>query len=596
MDCWDGPDGKPMIYHGRTLTTRIMLDDVLVAIRDHAFVASEYPVILSIENHCSIKQQRYMARTLINTFGDLLLTKPIDETEACLPSPEQLRRRIIIKHKKFYNTANQADESSTTTTTTTTTSSKEPAAIKHSIKTSNSFRFRRADSNKENGGDSLEISDSIKTGDLLLWDPQENRWIANLVMLSAKRLSYIQQKMEDEELEDDEDEESNIYGHININNNNNSNTYDHKYSKLHNYFSNSELHFSEAWFHGKRKNGRRLAGKILHENEHMGDGTFLVRESITHPGDYSLSFLYNQKVHHSRIQIRTNAAGERLYQLNELNQFRTLFDLIDYYRTHPLKSEVFQELYLRDSPLQEPRESNLSRPWFYKELTREGAENILRRLRHEGAFLVRPSDKEEGQFCVSFRARNVIKHCRICKEGRLFTIRAGEEFETLTEMVEYYEKVPLYKSIRLSFPASQESLRILGQEFDDESKGSYMAPETLLNEPNLLSGGPDENEEDEDEDDTGMETFGTMTLKSDTTVQLCTDKGLHAFRVGSLLFQASSKAELLEWVNKIQEAVSARSSGEEKQSKEAKRSMKIASELNDLVIYCCAVHYTGSKC
>ena len=100
MDCWDGPDGKPLIYHGRTLTTRIQFIDVIKSIRDHAFEVSPYPVILSIENHCSIKQQKFMAECLQEILGDYLLKKPLDLNETCLPSPERLKRKIIIKHKK----------------------------------------------------------------------------------------------------------------------------------------------------------------------------------------------------------------------------------------------------------------------------------------------------------------------------------------------------------------------------------------------------------------------------------------------------------------------------------------------------------------
>ena len=42
MDCWDGPDNQPVIYHGFTLTSKIKFMDVVKAIRDNAFVASEY--------------------------------------------------------------------------------------------------------------------------------------------------------------------------------------------------------------------------------------------------------------------------------------------------------------------------------------------------------------------------------------------------------------------------------------------------------------------------------------------------------------------------------------------------------------------------
>ena len=41
VDCWDGPDGMPVIYHGHTLTTKIKFSDVLHPIKEHAIVASE---------------------------------------------------------------------------------------------------------------------------------------------------------------------------------------------------------------------------------------------------------------------------------------------------------------------------------------------------------------------------------------------------------------------------------------------------------------------------------------------------------------------------------------------------------------------------
>ena len=69
MDCWDGPDNEPIIYHGRTLTTKIKFSDVIKAIKEHAFITSDYPVILSVEQHCDIGQQGVMARLFKEVFG-----------------------------------------------------------------------------------------------------------------------------------------------------------------------------------------------------------------------------------------------------------------------------------------------------------------------------------------------------------------------------------------------------------------------------------------------------------------------------------------------------------------------------------------------
>uniref|UniRef100_A0ABM5G191 Phosphoinositide phospholipase C n=1 Tax=Pogona vitticeps TaxID=103695 RepID=A0ABM5G191_9SAUR len=105
LDCWDGDDGMPVIYHGHTLTTKIPFKEVVEAVDRNAFITSDMPVIISIENHCSLPQQRKMAEIFKNTFGDKLVTKFLFESDfsddPMLPSPYQLRRKILLKNKKL---------------------------------------------------------------------------------------------------------------------------------------------------------------------------------------------------------------------------------------------------------------------------------------------------------------------------------------------------------------------------------------------------------------------------------------------------------------------------------------------------------------
>ncbi|XP_050529538.1 uncharacterized protein LOC126899057 isoform X2 [Daktulosphaira vitifoliae] len=103
LDCWDGDDGYPLIYHGHTFTTKISFLGVVDAINRHAFVASPYPVILSIENHCSLAQQARMAQIFQNVFGEKLVSGFMFDTdyEPQLPSPNQLKYKILIKNKKI---------------------------------------------------------------------------------------------------------------------------------------------------------------------------------------------------------------------------------------------------------------------------------------------------------------------------------------------------------------------------------------------------------------------------------------------------------------------------------------------------------------
>uniref|UniRef100_A0A914Q9V2 Phosphoinositide phospholipase C n=1 Tax=Panagrolaimus davidi TaxID=227884 RepID=A0A914Q9V2_9BILA len=107
LDCWDGnkkSNGDPndiVIYHGHTMTSKLNLLDVLHTIRHYAFVNSEYPVILSIEDRCTVPFQRLLAKELKEILGEMLLTAPISKNETCLPSPAALLKKIIIKHRKL---------------------------------------------------------------------------------------------------------------------------------------------------------------------------------------------------------------------------------------------------------------------------------------------------------------------------------------------------------------------------------------------------------------------------------------------------------------------------------------------------------------
>ena len=112
MDCWDGLDGEPVIYHGWTLTSKLLFKDVLTdAIKPYAFSASPYPLILSIENHCSREQQDRMAELFTSVLGSLLWADPVDPTLGALPSPNLLKNKILIKAKRIRLTANGSIDS-----------------------------------------------------------------------------------------------------------------------------------------------------------------------------------------------------------------------------------------------------------------------------------------------------------------------------------------------------------------------------------------------------------------------------------------------------------------------------------------------------
>jgi phosphatidylinositol phospholipase C delta len=95
---------EPRVLHGYTLTKEVSFRDVCTAIKESAFVVSDLPLIVSLEVHCGPEQQLIMVKIMRETWGDLLALD--DEAEPLeLPSPEQLRGKILVKVKYVPKTA-----------------------------------------------------------------------------------------------------------------------------------------------------------------------------------------------------------------------------------------------------------------------------------------------------------------------------------------------------------------------------------------------------------------------------------------------------------------------------------------------------------
>ncbi|XP_027764445.1 1-phosphatidylinositol 4,5-bisphosphate phosphodiesterase gamma-1-like, partial [Empidonax traillii] len=365
-------------------------------------VSSRFPIILSIEDHCSIVQQRNMASHFKKVFGDMLLTKPVDINADELPSPTQLKKKILIKHKKLVE-GNLYEEVSTA-------------------------------SYSEN-----DISNSIKNGILYLEDPIDHVRSPHYFVLTSNKIYYSEETSRYQFNEDEEEVEQKEE------------------------FNNNELHFTEKWFHGKLgggRDGRQIAEKLLHEycTETGGkDGTFLVRESETFVGDYTLSFWRSSRVQHCRIHSRQEAGATKFYLTDNL-VFDSLYSLICHYREVPLRCNEF-EMRLTD-PVPQPN-AHESKEWYHASLTRLQAEHMLMRVPRDGAFLVRKRS-EPNSYAISFRAEGKIKHCRIQQEGRLFMLGSSAEFESLVDLISYYEKHPLYRKMKLRYPINEETLEKMG--------------------------------------------------------------------------------------------------------------------------------------
>uniref|UniRef100_A0A8C4QWH7 Phosphoinositide phospholipase C n=1 Tax=Eptatretus burgeri TaxID=7764 RepID=A0A8C4QWH7_EPTBU len=93
---WDS-DGQLVVTNRPTATSSIPLQDVLQVVAENAFVASDYPLILSLEVHCPPSQQCHLACILKQVLREkLFLERPVNDT-GHLPSPAALRGRILLK-------------------------------------------------------------------------------------------------------------------------------------------------------------------------------------------------------------------------------------------------------------------------------------------------------------------------------------------------------------------------------------------------------------------------------------------------------------------------------------------------------------------
>ncbi|KAL1986686.1 hypothetical protein VTN96DRAFT_5891 [Rasamsonia emersonii] len=92
---------EPRVLHGHTLTKEVPFRDVCHAIRDSAFVASDLPVIVSLEVHASLEQQQIMVEIMREVWKGLLvdITPDLDPANCALPRLEDVRRKILIKVK-----------------------------------------------------------------------------------------------------------------------------------------------------------------------------------------------------------------------------------------------------------------------------------------------------------------------------------------------------------------------------------------------------------------------------------------------------------------------------------------------------------------
>ncbi|CAI4053912.1 hypothetical protein SUVZ_16G0170 [Saccharomyces uvarum] len=96
IDIWDGENG-PVVCHG-FLTSAIPLKTVIHVIKKYAFITSPYPLIISLEINCNRDNQKLAGLIMREILAEQLYFS-VTITDK-LPSPKELKHRIILKSKK----------------------------------------------------------------------------------------------------------------------------------------------------------------------------------------------------------------------------------------------------------------------------------------------------------------------------------------------------------------------------------------------------------------------------------------------------------------------------------------------------------------
>jgi len=104
VETWDGTKGEPVVASSRNLASMLLFEDVVKCLAKWVFKFSDFPFLLFLENHCDTEQMIKMKKIITKHFGDAIYR--VTEKEFLndkFPSPEKLKKKIVIKTKSAYS-------------------------------------------------------------------------------------------------------------------------------------------------------------------------------------------------------------------------------------------------------------------------------------------------------------------------------------------------------------------------------------------------------------------------------------------------------------------------------------------------------------
>uniref|UniRef100_A0A8C1XEI9 Vav 2 guanine nucleotide exchange factor n=1 Tax=Cyprinus carpio TaxID=7962 RepID=A0A8C1XEI9_CYPCA len=87
-------------------------------------------------------------------------------------------------------------------------------------------------------------------------------------------------------------------------------------------------------------------------------------------------------------------------------------------------------------------------PWFAGNMERQQADNLLKSY-SSGTYLIRERTAEAERFAISIKFNDEVKHIKVIEKDNWIHITEAKKFESLLELVEYYQNHSLKESFKL---------------------------------------------------------------------------------------------------------------------------------------------------
>jgi len=81
-------------------------------------------------------------------------------------------------------------------------------------------------------------------------------------------------------------------------------------------------------------------------------------------------------------------------------------------------------------------------PWYHYDISRHVAESVLISTGEDGSYLLRDSASNPGEYTLSVRAKNSVKHFPVRWDGKEFSFGFGK-FATVMDLLEHFESKPV---------------------------------------------------------------------------------------------------------------------------------------------------------